>query len=70
MDNDQLDTKLYDNIISKLLEDPRIDKKTLLHRFISKMEVDSKDEANRMNEEIASLKERSDNIQQRQNISQ
>ena len=70
MDNDQLDTKLYDNIISKLLEDPRIDKKTLLHRFISKMEVDSKDEANRMNDEIASLKERSDNIQQRQNISQ
>ena len=34
------------------------------------MEVDSKDEAVRMNEEIANLKERSDNIQQRQNISQ
>ena len=62
LDSDSPDAKLYDNIISKLLEDPRIDKKTLLHRFISKMEVDSKDEAVRMSEEIANLKERTDNI--------
>ena len=57
------DTKIYDAIISKLLENPRIDKKTLLHRFISKIESDSKDEADRMSEEMASLKERTENLQ-------
>ena len=43
-ETDSPDTQVYDAIISKLLENPRIDKKALLHRFISKMETDSKDE--------------------------
>jgi len=42
LDQDSTDTRIYDAIISKLLENPRIDKKTLLTKFISKLECESK----------------------------
>jgi predicted metal-dependent peptidase len=38
---DENDPQIYDHIISKLLDNPRIDKKALLERFISKIEMDS-----------------------------
>jgi len=35
------ENKLYDMIIAKVLNNPRIDKKTLLKKFISKIEMES-----------------------------
>lgn len=35
------ESKMYDLIISKVLSNPRIDKKTLLQKFISKIEMES-----------------------------
>ena len=39
--DEETENKLYDQIISKVLNNPRIDKKTLLQRFISKIELES-----------------------------
>ena len=44
------DNKMYDKIISKVLSNPRIDKRTLLKKFISKIEMES----NMMNGGLAS----------------
>ena len=41
---------MYDRIISKVLSNPRIDKRTLLQKFISKIEMES----NMMNGGLAS----------------
>ena len=35
------ENKLYDMIIAKVLSNPRIDKKTILKKFISKIEMES-----------------------------
>ena len=37
----EIDNKVYDDIVSKIIEDPRIDKKTLIQKFIAKMEMES-----------------------------
>ena len=39
--DDESDAKMYDMIISKVLGNPRIDKRTLLQKFISKIEMES-----------------------------
>ena len=39
--DDEGDAKMYDLIISKVLGNPRIDKRTLLQKFISKIEMES-----------------------------
>ena len=44
------EAKMYDMIISKVLSNPRIDKRTLLQKFISKIEMES----NMMNGGLAS----------------
>jgi predicted metal-dependent peptidase len=46
----ETDTQLYDHIISKLIDNPRIDKKALLERFISKIEMDTNSQHQRLNE--------------------
>ena len=38
---DEPENKLYDAIISKIIDDPRIDKKTLIKKFIAKLEMES-----------------------------
>ena len=40
-EEEQGENKVYDLIISKVLNDPRIDKRTLLQKFISKIEMES-----------------------------
>lgn len=39
--DDESEAKMYDMIISKVLGNPRIDKRTLLQKFISKIEMES-----------------------------
>ena len=39
--DDEGEAKMYDMIISKVLGNPRIDKRTLLQKFISKIEMES-----------------------------
>ena len=39
--DDESEAKMYDMIISKVLANPRIDKRTLLQKFISKIEMES-----------------------------
>jgi len=39
--DEEQENKLYDMIISKVLSNPRIDKKTLLQKFICKLEMES-----------------------------
>lgn len=56
------DTQLYDHIISKLIDNPRIDKKALLERFISKIEMETNSQHQRQNEQMANLKDRTDHI--------
>ena len=41
MGDEEQENKLYDMIISKVLSNPRIDKKTLLQKFICKLEMES-----------------------------
>jgi len=35
------DNKLYDVIIQKIIDNPKIDKRTLMQRFIAKIEMES-----------------------------
>ena len=46
---------MYDILISKVLSNPRIDKKTLLQKFISKIEMES-NMNNGMSSELSQLK--------------
>ena len=59
-DNEAPDTQVYDHIIAKLLENPKIDKKALLDRFIYKIELESDSHHQNSKVEIAKLKDRTD----------
>ena len=39
--DEESESKMYDLIISKVMSNPRIDKRTLLRKFISKIEMES-----------------------------
>ena len=43
--DEESDNKMYDLIISKVMSNPRIDKRTLLKKFISKIEMESNNNA-------------------------
>lgn len=47
------DSKMYDAIISKVLSNPKIDKRTLLQKFISRMEMESNIHAGALSSELA-----------------
>lgn len=38
---DTVDSQLYDKIIQKIIDNPKIDKRTLMQRFIVKIEMES-----------------------------
>lgn len=44
VDLDDKDGKVYDAIVSKVLNNPKIDKRTLLQKFITRIEMDSNSE--------------------------
>ena len=62
MEHDSPDNKLYDHIISRLIDNPRIDKKALLERFISKIELDTNSQHQRLSDEMHNLKERTESL--------
>ena len=47
---DTADSKLYDNIIQKIIDNPKIDKRTLMQRFIAKIEMESNNAGSMANE--------------------
>ena len=47
---------MYDAIIQKLIGNPRIDKKTLIQRFIAKIELESNISGNMMSSELSQIK--------------
>ena len=54
------EAKMYDVIISKVLSNPRIDKKTLLRKFISKIEMES-NIGGGLSDELSHIKKMIDN---------
>ena len=55
--DEESDNKLYDNIISKVLSNPRIDKLTLLQKFISKIEMESNMQNGGLASELSLIKQ-------------
>jgi hypothetical protein len=59
-DNENPDSHVYDHIISKLLDNPKIDKKALLDRFIQKIELEADSVHQSSKDEISKLRDRTD----------
>jgi len=53
---DTVDSKLYDKIIQKIIDNPKIDKRTLMQRFIAKIEMESNN-VGTMADELNSIKQ-------------
>jgi hypothetical protein len=53
--DDTADSKLYDKIIQKIINNPKIDKRTLMQRFIAKIEMESNNVGS-MADELNSIK--------------
>ena len=49
------ENKMYDNIITKIIDNPKIDKKTLIQRFIAKLEMES-NMSGKMASELSQIK--------------
>ena len=55
LSGDDTDSQLYDRIVQKLIDNPKINKKTLMQRFISRIEMESNN-AGAMNDELNQIK--------------
>ena len=54
--DDDPENKMYDVIISKVLSNPKIDKRTLLQKFISRMEMESNIQKGSLSSELSQIK--------------
>ena len=58
---EESESKMYDVIVSKLINNPRIDKRTLIQRFITKIEMESNNSGQLAND-LNQIKHLADNF--------